>query len=158
MNNTVILEPGASKTDESISNYEHLRQYIWPSFSAKRVFAQFDRAQKMIKIMICWECHQSSSALLAWGDLASLDRSCRKSRSLSKILAIYWKLANIHNSSWSTATSQLSCFARGKLAWILWSLVNAKYFERLRRVDCDKYAVLPFAKPFTMVSDNALAH
>lgn len=81
VNKTVIAEPRASKTNESASNYEHLRQYIWPSSEAKCVFVQFDREKKMMKIMICWECHQSSPVLLAWGDLASVDRSRRNSPS-----------------------------------------------------------------------------
>lgn len=32
MNNTVTPQPWALKTNETVSNYEHLRQYIWPSF------------------------------------------------------------------------------------------------------------------------------
>lgn len=71
------------------------------------------------------------SVLLAWGDLASVDRSCRNSRSLLKTLPVYWSLTD-HSSSWSTATSQLSCLARGNSARMLWRLVNAKYFQCLK--------------------------
>lgn len=77
----VIAEPRASRMNESASNYEHQTQYIWASSEAKCLFVQFDREQKMMKIMICWECHQSSPMLLAWRDLASVDRSRRNSPS-----------------------------------------------------------------------------